>query len=418
LKDYYFLALKLYRILQKNAKMKKVLTFLFFTLFIAGVNAQIANQPSDLMACDGNFMAPDDGWAIFDLTITVPEILGTQDPSLFVVAFFESELDLMNNIPIANPASYVSFVSPNQIFAQLYDSSGNTDSTSFSLFVLQTPIPETPTPLEVCDDDGDGFAAFDLSLKDDEIANGDPDVSITYFETEIDALNGVLSIPSPYINIIPFSQTVFARTDNILTGCYAIVMLELWVLDGCPIITTPPTNLFINEGDDNGLAIFDLTVNEPQMLGSQDPNLYRFSYHENFQDSEVNANEIIAKTVYQNIANPQTIYVRLTNNANGSYVLSNFEIETDGVLGINSNGFSDLSIFPIPASERISIQSQYLTSESDITIFTIHGQQVFSGRITPEEGKIDVDISKISPGIYLLKLVSEGNTITRKLIKN
>ena len=401
----------------KITKMKKVLSFLFLSLLIAGANAQIANQPSDLMACDGNFLAPDDGWARFDLTTTVPEILGSQDPALFTVAFYESELDLMNDMPIVNPTTYVNGVNPDQVFANLTNSSGNSDSTSFSLFVLQTPIPATPTPLEVCDDDGDGIATFDLSVKDAEIANGDPDVSITYFETEIDALNGVLPIPNPYVNIIPFSQTVFARADSILTECYAIVVLELWVLDGCPMISAIPSDLFINEGDNDGSAIFDLTVNESQMLGSQDANIYRFSYHETFEDSEENVNEIVGKTVYQNIANPQTIFVRLTNNVNGSYALTSFMIETDGVLGINSNVFSDLSIFPIPTSERISIQSQYLTSESDITIHTIQGQQVFSEKITPENGKIDLDVSQFSSGIYLLKIYSEGNTITKKLLK-
>jgi archaellum component FlaF (FlaF/FlaG flagellin family) len=132
----------------------------------------------------------------------------------------------------------------------------------------------------------------------------------------------------------------------------------------------------------------------------------------------MNDNEIVAKTVYQNIANPQTIYVRLTNNNNGSYALSNFEIETDGLLGINSNVFSDLSIFPSPASERISIQSQFLTSESSVIIYNLQGQKVFSEIITPLNGKIILTISEMNSGIYLLKLTSEGNTITRKLVKN
>lgn len=397
--------------------MKKALSYLFLSLLIAGANAQIANQPSDLMACDGNFLAPDDGWASFDLTTTVPEILGSQDPALFTVAFYESELDLMNDMPIVNPTTYVNGVNPDQVFANLTNSSGNSDSTSFSLFVLQTPIPAAPTPLEVCDDDGDGIAIFDLSVKDDEIADGDPDVSITYYETEIDALSGVLAIPSPYVNIIPFSQTVFARANGVVTGCFAIVELELWVLDGCPIIATDPTDLFINEGDDDGSAIFDLTVNESQMLGSQDPNIYRFSYHETFDDSEEYVDEIIAKTVYQNIANPQTIFVRLTNNVNGSYALSDFEIETDGVLGISSNVFSDLSIFPIPASERISIQSQYLSSESTVSIINLLGQQFFAETIEIQNGRLTLDISLLTEGVYFMRVAHKNTFTVRRFIK-
>lgn len=98
--------------------------------------------------------------------------------------------------------------------------------------------------------------------------------------------------------------------------------------------------------------------------------------------------------------------------------MSDFEIETDGVLGINSNVFSDFSIFPITASERISIQSQHLTSEGSVIIYNLQRQKVFSEEITPENGKINLTVSEISSGIYLLKLTSEGNTITRKLVKN
>jgi hypothetical protein len=86
--------------------------------------------------------------------------------------------------------------------------------------------------------------------------------------------------------------------------------------------------------------------------------------------------------------------------------LSDFEIETDGVLGINSNVFSDFSIFPITASE------------SSVIIYNLQRQKVFSEEITPENGKINLTVSEISSGIYLLKLTSEGNTITRKLVKN
>ena len=401
--------------------MKKLLSLLFLLCLTLGTNAQVANQPADLLVCDDD----GDGIAVFDLTFTEAEILETQDPSDFIITFYITQLDADNSInPIFSPSAYTNFINPQTIYARLEAlSNGSFDTTNFALLVLAAPSPDTPTPLEVCDDNGDGIAEFVLTDKDDEIINGDPSVFVLYYETFIDAQAGVpgTDIQSPYTNIIPFNQVVYARvTKNIppaILACYNIVELELWVLDGCPIIATDPTDLFINEGDNDGSAIFDLTVNEPQMLGSQDPNLYRFSYHETFEDSEENVNEIISKTVYQNIANPQMIFVRLTNNVNGSYALIDFEIETDGVLGINSNVFSDLSIFPIPASERISIQSQYLTSEIDITIYTIHGQQVFSGKKTPENGKLDIDISEISSGIYLLKIVSEGNTITKKLLK-
>jgi hypothetical protein len=53
-----------------------------------------------------------------------------------------------------------------------------------------------------------------------------------------------------------------------------------------------------------------------------------------------------------------------------------------------------------------------------VVIYNLQGQQVFSEKRSPENGTINIDVSGISEGIYLLKLTSEGNAITRKLVKN
>jgi hypothetical protein len=382
---------------------------------MAVANAQIANQPNDLAACDDD----GDGIAIFDLTITEPEILGAQDPSEFSITFYISQSDAINSTnPIVSPTVFYNNANPQAIYVRLEaNSNGNFDTTSFALLVIPLPSPVTPTPLEVCDDDGDGFAAFNLTDKDSEIAGGDPDVVISYYETLVDAEIGVLPVPSPYVNIVPFNQTLYARVESGISGCYAIVPLELVVLDGCPIIDTDPVDLFINEGDNDGSAIFDLTVNESQMLGSQDPLVYLFSYHETQEDSMDGVNAFVNPTAYQNIANPQTIYVRLTNSNNGSYVLTSFLIETDGVLNINENSLIDLKLYPNPVMESVTLQSQFLTSESTVTIFNLQGREVFSEVMTAVNGKIVFSLSELNSGLYILKLTSVASTSTQKFIK-
>lgn len=396
--------------------MKNTLTFLFLLLVVAVANAQIANQPSDLETCDDD----GDGFAIFDLTVTEPEILGAQDPSDFTITFYETSADATNGTnPIINTTAYQNPASPWSISVRLEEiATGNFDTTSFGLNVIPSPFPTMPTPLEVCDENGDGFAEFNLTDKDAEISGGDPNVSISYYETLADAEIGMFPVPSPYVNIVPLSQTLYARVESQMFGCFTIVELELVVLDGCPIIDTDPIDLFINEGDNDGSAIFDLTVNEAQMLGSQDPLVYLFSYHETQEDSMDGLNAIVNSTAYQNIANPQTIYVRLTNSSNGSYVLTSFLIETDGVLNINENNLIDLKLYPNPVMESVTLQSQFLTSENTVTIFNLQGREVFSEIMTAMNGKIVVSLSELSKGLYLLKLTSEGNTSTQKLIKN
>ncbi|SDE66042.1 T9SS type A sorting domain-containing protein [Ulvibacter litoralis] len=394
--------------------MKKILLLLF--VFVALMaKAQVANPPSDLSVCDDD----NDGFAQFDLTVTAPEILGSQNPSDFIITYHESQADVTTGEnAILNTTSYTNSGNPQIIFVRVEEvSTGSFAITNFYLTVTNSPSLVTPTPLVICDDDNDGFSVFDLTIKDAEILDGAVGITLGYYETELDALAGMNQLASPYANITPYSQIVFARATNDATGCFAIVELELIVLDGCPIITQPPAPIYINDGDANGMAIFDLRTNETMMLGSQDPSVYLFSYHITFDDSDSGMNAITNPEAYQNVANPQTIYARLTNSNNQSYALTDFEIEADGVLGVDANVFSDMSIFPNPTSERITIQSQFLASESNVSIYTLQGRQVFSEILQPENGKITIPVSEISSGIYLLKLTSEGYSITKKLLK-
>src|SRR5690606_27979996 len=126
-------------------------------------------------------------------------------------------------------------------------------------------------------------------------------------------------------NVIPFSQIVYARVINTMTGCYAIVDLELRTIE-IPQITQL-NNLFIDEGDGDGIAVFDLTVNIPIMLAGLDPTDYLVWFYLTQADAENNIDPITS--LYTNISNPQTIYVRVEEINTSCFVVTSFEIETD-----------------------------------------------------------------------------------------
>ncbi|MFT5891877.1 MAG: hypothetical protein ACI9Y7_001984, partial [Dokdonia sp.] len=140
------------------------------------------------------------------------------------------------------------------------------------LTAIFNPIPAVVTPSDyiICDDENnDGIAEFMLSIKDAEITNGNPDVVITYYETQTDALTNVSPLFDLYTNSIPFAQTLFARAENSITGCFAVVPLNLVVADTPTIIDDIP-NLVLDDIDNDGFEVFDLTINEAQILGTQD----------------------------------------------------------------------------------------------------------------------------------------------------
>ena len=152
--------------------MKKLLLVLLFVGFGVGVQAQVANQADDLLVCDDD----NDGFAIFDLTLNDATILGGQNPLDYTLSYHESLADAEAGINAITPTPYQNLSNPQQIYARLEDNVTNAfDTTNFALIVLFSPEPNPPFPLEVCDNDGDGFAEFDLTLKDFEITFGNPD---------------------------------------------------------------------------------------------------------------------------------------------------------------------------------------------------------------------------------------------------
>lgn len=290
--------------------------------------------PFEMMLCDDELQGSTstDTISTFDLTANNQVIIGG-DPTL-TITWFLSFADEAANIPITNPTTYQNIATPQTVIGRVENTFGCKTLVTLTLWVLPNPSPNiNPTPLEVCDDDNDGFSVFDLNTKDVEIINGQNNVEITYHETFAAAEAGVpgTEITSPYINIVPFSQLMYARVANIvppnLLPCYTIVELELIVSEIPPI--TQPNNLFINEGDGDGFAVFDLTENIAVMLAGLNPSDYEVYFYVTETDAENNTNPIAVPTSYINTSNPETIYVRVEDVNSGCFVVTSFEILTD-----------------------------------------------------------------------------------------
>lgn len=290
--------------------------------------------PFEMILCDDeiNGSSPYDGISTFDLTINNPVISGG-DPTL-IVSWYQTLPDEQNDNPILNPQSYQNLNTPQTVIYRVENQEGCKTVGFLTLSVLPNPNPnQNPDPIELCDDNNDGFSAFDLTIRDFEILNGEINVQITYHETLADAQAGVpgTEIVSPYINTVPFNQTVYARVTKsvppAILPCYTIVELELIVNEIPPI--TQPNNLFINEGDGDGFAIFDLSVNIPVMLAGLNPSDYEVNFYMTEIDAQNDANRLLNIATFLNTSNPQTIYVRVENLNTGCSVVTSFEIATD-----------------------------------------------------------------------------------------
>src|SRR5690554_5988060 len=109
---------------------------------------------------------------------------------------------------------------------------------------------------EICDVNSDGFGAFDLSTKIDEILDGAnaSDYIITFHETYSDAQSNAYPIIDPvFYNMIPYVQVMYVRIENLNDSTFEIDSFDL-IVHSSPEIGQP-INLFNSNG------IFDLTGN-------------------------------------------------------------------------------------------------------------------------------------------------------------
>ena len=293
----------------------------------------IANQPANYELCDD---ISNDGVELFDLTSQDATILGSQDPSLFTVSYYDNPTDADSGTNlVVNPTTYLNNPSSPTIYVRVEENANPIcyGLTSFDLVVNPLPSFVDPSPLELCDDDTpDGMTEFDLTVKNNEITAGDSNLSISYYETNADALadNNAISNPTSYtnrsVNSLPANpQTLYVVVRDLITDCVSYTTLSLNVLPN-PTPNTDPSDLTlcddINPGDLK--EVFDLTVNESYIINGQTG--VTPTYHESQSDAESLTNTITNTTAYTNITTPQTIYVRVTDDITGCFTIVDFDL--------------------------------------------------------------------------------------------
>ncbi|MEM5566719.1 choice-of-anchor L domain-containing protein, partial [Psychroserpens sp. AS72] len=269
----------------------------------------IANTPPNISICST------DGIGEFTLTDNDTEILGTQDPLDFVISYHFSEQDAIDNInPL--PIPYTNVSNPQTIFARMAELSQECfDTTFFNLEFTNLNINTALTPLQVCDDNTDGFAMFTLTDANLEVIDVlDPGtVSVSYHFSSNDAVSGINPLPVSYTNVMMFNQTIFVRVQsNLSADCYNTTSLNL-IVNPLPV-PIAPTQYAVCDDDNDGFSMFDLTTKDAEILGAQTG--MTVTYHETLVEAIDGVNA--QASPYSNIsAGSQTMVVRVTDDVTG-----------------------------------------------------------------------------------------------------
>ncbi|MDB4591067.1 hypothetical protein OAH77_05140, partial [Flavobacteriaceae bacterium] len=249
---------------------------------------------------------------------------------------------------------------------------------------VANPIAGTPTPLVECDEvPNDGIAEFTLSDADTDIIAGQPDTFVTYYETEDLAITGdpLDALASPFTNITADTQTIFARLEENVLGCYDVTQLVL-IVDAAPTITDSIENYLICDNDQDNTEIFDLTSKYDEIVNTL-PDI-TLTYYNTEADANAAINAITSPDSYTSPGG-ETIWISAVN-LEGCITIGSFNL----VLGTITNyvevpiiricddsifdGFTDFDLdsqIPIITAGDPNLTVTYHLTEADAEAGTI-----------------------------------------------
>ena len=210
------------------------------------------------------------------------------------------------------------------------------------------PIVNSPINIKQCDEDTDGFSYLDLTILNTEITS-ENNVTITYHNTNADAIAGTLSIAND-TNFYTNTRSIWARIEN-QYGCFSISEIQIQITTTNTIYHNSISHCddFLDtNGEDNanndqtdGIASFDLSNIANDVIAlfpiTQQADLQVYFYH-NIQDGLLQQNEITNLNNYRNInsVNYEKIYIRVNSTSNLDCI------------GFGENLFVELFVEPIP----------------------------------------------------------------------
>ncbi|WP_034059704.1 choice-of-anchor L domain-containing protein [Lacinutrix jangbogonensis] len=146
-------------------------------------------------------------------------------------------------------------------------------------------------------------------------------------QTEVFMLMGDLVIGNNYNIKIVIADAL----DNLFDSALFVRRSSFGAL---PTMEQEPSDIVIQDTDNNGNSVFNLRINEAQMLGSVDTSIYSFDfkYYTTLADAEADTNAIVNPEAYTNTSVLETTYVNMRNTFTGTRITIDFKIATDATL--------------------------------------------------------------------------------------
>ena len=189
-----------------------------------------ANVVADFDQCDES---DDDGFTTFNLSDFDTQVIGGQTGP-YTVTYYASQADADAGVnPL--PSTFTNTQSGGQAIYARIQSANTTECFSTTAFMIEVTPPVSigaPATFTVCDEAPiDGISEFDLSTQDASVLGNQSssDFTVSYHETEQDAIDNVDPLGTFYTNTVADMQTIYARLTENNSDCFNVQAINLEV---------------------------------------------------------------------------------------------------------------------------------------------------------------------------------------------
>lgn len=376
------------------------------------------NSVVSLTTCD------DDQDGITTIDLSSFDIDVTHGLQGFSVSYFLNEDDAHANTN-ALPNLYTNTSNPFILYPRIRSNDTNcADVNSFEVEVLPAPLSEKPDDIIICDADRDGFSILNLNNSIPNSIISTPNRTVTFHNSLEDAdlnSNAILN-PSNYSGQ---TEIVYMRVANSTTGCHVVEELNI-IVNTLPFIGNL-TN-YINEytfcqNETNGVGEFIFETKDEEALNGQTGK--EVSYYLNQADANNRVNAIDKTNIYQNISNPQEIYIRVDHITDQTcYTTASFTIE----VGINPtfneptdwfvcDDVSNDAAFVFDLTSKVEEVSAGISDIENITFYISEQDAInstnpiplqFANTVNPQEIYVQIDNGAVCNSItsFVVNIIS------------
>lgn len=293
--------------------------------------------------------------------------------------------------------------------------SNGAEQTTETNVIITAPAAVIPQVPALCAD-ANGNVVFNLSQLSTGILNGqDPAVfSVAYFASEADVTsNSPIATPDSFTTS---GRDIYAQVTNNQTGCKSTIQFNLPV-NPLPVAATPAD---LEQCGIAGTAVFDLTLQNTEILDSLAPDTFNIAYFANAADVQAN-NPISNPAAFT--APAQQVYAIVTNTATGcssSTITFNLVVTGPAIVAapLQLEGCSPVNLTAVVPQLQANANVSFYANQIDAVTAVNALADVNAFGFTGDSAMVFVRVETSCVEVYTVNLEAGECTIPRGISPN